>query len=334
MVTDQDSKPDRWTRVREIAPYAAIYVFLGFLALRLKLLVTPAWFDGTLDNNHKALLAFEYTNNEQSRILQFYIPELLVRAFGMTVSHAYIVQRWLFVALSYLLFQLYLRRWFPRTLCFGAVCLLAAILPFSFINDLQESSPFLMVSFVASLWVLRDGPSWAFAIALLIGAMNNETSLSLLVVYLAAGFTRWSLGALVRLAGQTLAVSAPAILYTVWIRWLTRDRPHLGGARHWRDNLRGMRHDLHLNPLDYVHADYLFVFFIFNLFWIYAYLKISDKPRFVRATLWLVPPFVLAHLVTGITSEVRQMIPLAFVVLPAGLCWLFPQRGPDREAIG
>jgi hypothetical protein len=298
-----------------------VYAFLSFLELRSKLQVTPAWFDGTLERNHAALLAFQYANNEQSRILQFAIPEGLIRTLGVSVPHAYMIQRWGFVGLAFVLFHLYARRWFSQELAFGAVCLLAATLPFSFMNDLQESSPLMMAATVATLWAIRDGPFWSVALLLLVGAMNNETTLALVSVYFV---DRWRSAAdVVSATWRTIVVGAPAFAYSAWIRYVTRDRPHLGGARHWGDNIDGILSDLQQNPLDYPRAAYLALFFIFNVLWIFACLRLSEKPRFVRATLVLIPAFILPHLYTGIIYEVRQMVPLGFVVIPAALFWMF-----------
>ncbi len=314
-------------------PFVAIYACLSFLELRSKLQVTPAWFDGTLERNHAALLAFQYANNEQSRLLQFYIPELFVRVLGITVPHAYMIQRWAFVALAFMLFHLYLRKWFSNGLAFAAVCLLAAMLPFTFMNDLQESASFLMACSAAALWTIRDAGSWSAAAVLLLGALNNETTLALASVYAADRFRDWRPASLWNTAWRTLAVAAPAFAYTAWIRYVTRDRPHLGGARHWGDNVHGILADLQVNPLDYHQAAYLSMFFIFNVLWLFALLRISDKPRYVRATLVLLPALVIPHLLTGIISEVRQMVPLGFVVIPAAFFWLFRDelsaRGPN-----
>jgi hypothetical protein len=309
-----------------------LYFFLSFLDVRCKLIVTGSWFDGTLEQNHAALLAFQHTNNEQSRILQFYIPETLIRVFGLSVSHAYILQRWFFVGLCFVLFHLYLRRWFSRGLCFAAVCLVAAILPFSFMDDLQESAAFLMAIFVISLWTIRDGPPWSFALALFVGALDNETCLALPVVFFADRFSGWRPKALWNATWRTLAVAAPAVAYTVWIRYITRDRPHLGGAWHWNDNWAGIWKDLMMNPIDYYRARYLYIFFIFNVLWVYAFLHFREKPRFIRATLILIPAFIIPHMITGMILEVRQMVPLAFVVIPAAMFWIFRDELPPAPA--
>jgi hypothetical protein len=44
---------------------------MALINLRLKLSMARAWFDGGLLDNHQHLLAFQYVNNEQSRLLQF-----------------------------------------------------------------------------------------------------------------------------------------------------------------------------------------------------------------------------------------------------------------------
>ena len=82
------------------------------MALHTKVALTLAWSDGLLVSNHRALLAFYYTNNEQSRVLQSLIPEFFTHAFHLDVPQAYGLQRLLFTWLSYLLFHCYLRRWF------------------------------------------------------------------------------------------------------------------------------------------------------------------------------------------------------------------------------
>ena len=317
---------------RGMLPYVWIYAFLSFLELRSKLQVTPAWFDGTLERNHAALLAFQYANNEQSRVLQFYIPELLIRVIGTTVPHAYMIQRWAFVGLAFALCHLYLRKWFSNALALAAVCLLAATMPFTFMNDLQESSSFLLASSAAALWAIRDAAPWSVALVLLAGALNNETALALSSVYFADRFRGWRPISLWNAAWRTVAVAAPAFAYTAWIRYVTRDRPHLGGARHWGDNVNGIIADLQLHPLDYPRAVYLSIFFIFHVLWIFAVLRLSEKPRFVCATLVLIPAFVLPHLWTGIIYEVRQMVPLGLVVIPAAFFWLFRDELTVRGA--
>jgi hypothetical protein len=309
----------------EVLAVAAVTFFLALIALADKLKVSPTYFDGVLEQNHQQLLAFQHANNEQSRLLQFSIPELLVRLFGLSVPHAYLLQRWLFVWLALLLFYLYLRSWFRPGAAFAGVCFLAAVLPLSQMSDLQESAPFLMVSFLCGLWAIRAGRPLLFLLALLIGVLNNETTLILPVVWFLTKCEGRRPKQLWSAAWRAAALAAPAVLVTAVIRYVTRDQPHLGGAWHLPDNLLGIGKGLlFFSPLDYWRDDYLLFLFLYGPLWVFAYLRWARKPRFVRATLLMAPLFVVAHLITGIIAEPRQMVPLAYVLIPAGFFWLFP----------
>ena len=158
----------------EILSVALIALFLALIALGGKLRNTPKYFDGTLEQEHEQLLHFQHANNEQSRLLQFAVPELLVRLFGLSLPHAYILQRWLFVWLALVLFHVYLRHWFRPGTAFAGVCFLAAALPITFLGDLQESAPLLMATFLCGLWAVRADRPGLFALALVVGRWTTK----------------------------------------------------------------------------------------------------------------------------------------------------------------
>jgi hypothetical protein len=311
---------------REILFFAAIYLFLALIQLSAKLKVTPGWFDGSLESMHARLLARDYTNNEQSRLLQFLMPELFVRTFGLSVPHAYVLQRWLFVWLAFTLFHLYLRYWFSPAQSFGGVCFLAAVMPVTYIHDLQESAPLLMVTFLLGLWAVRAERPVLFALALLVGAADNETSLFLAAVFALAAWPGKPFGAV---AWRTAAVTAPALVFTVLVRFVNRDRPHLGGAWHLGDNLEGLWKGLLAPPLDYARTQVLSPLFLFGPMWVLAFFGWTRKPRFLRGALLAVPLFILPHFITGIISESRQMVPLAYILIPGAFFTLFAEPRPS-----
>src|SRR5262245_11166393 len=92
---------------RELLVFVPLYAWLSYINYAIKLRVTSAWFS-TLESNHTALLNFNYTNNEQSRLLQFYIPEFFHQALGTSIQHSYGLARLVFVFLTYLTFHRYL----------------------------------------------------------------------------------------------------------------------------------------------------------------------------------------------------------------------------------
>lgn len=307
---------------RELGLVAPVYLGLSFINLASKLALTPSWFDGTLARNHQLLLRFAYTNNEQSRLLQFQLPELLRQAFGLSVERAYILQRWAFVFVAFVGFHAYLRRWFDPGWSLAGVVLFAAILPLGHFDDLQESGPLLLVTFLAALWAIREGHTPALLVAYLVGGLNNETMLALPIAFFACEVRGARVAEVARAAGKTLLTSLPLVAIVGAIRYFTRDRPHLGGAWHWPDNLAGIARHLTTHPLDWHRAVYLYGFFVFGALWVYACLRWKDRPPFLRRASVMAPVFVLAHLLTGIVFEVRQMMPLAFLVVPMALFYL------------
>jgi hypothetical protein len=314
------------TALREILLFALVYFFLALIQLGVKLKLTPGWSDGSLESMHARLMAREYTNNEQSRLLQFLVPELFVRSLGLSVPHAYLVQRWLFVWLAFVLFHLYLRHWFSAGITFGGVCFLAAVVPLTYGPDLQESAPLLMVTFLLGLWAVRAERPVLFALALLVGAADNETSLFLAAVFALAA---WPGKPFVSVAWRTALVSAPAFVFTAIVRYVNRDRPHLLGAWHLPDNLAGLWDAVRASPLEYPRIDYLGPLVLFGPMWVLAFVGWAGKPRFLRGALAAVPLFIVPHLITGVIGESRQMVPMAYILIPGAFFTLFAEPRPS-----
>lgn len=287
-------------------------VTLALATLWIKLALTPAWFDGSLMRNHSQLLAFQYTNNEQSRILQFLVPELLIRSCGVGVVTAYIIQRFCFTLLTLYLFYHFTQKWLTARGAVICLVLLALVSVMTYKNDLQESSPLLGLTFLLALWAIKDQKNLLFAVALTIGGLNNETILYLSSVFFFVNVEIKRAASWIPLALKTMIISAPAYMTVLIIRIINYDRPHLGGAWHLADNL----HDLY-HPI-----------LLFNVLWGLAFLRFREKPQFLRRALTTIPLFVIPHLLTGIISETRQMIPLCFIVLPAALLYFRETRIP------
>lgn len=310
---------------RELLKFGFVYVFLALINLQVRLSLAPFWFDGSLLNNHQLLLAFKYKNNEQSRLLQFYIPEAFHR-LGLSVVHAYILQHWLFVLLAFVCFHFYLRKWFSAKLALGGVVFLAAIIPLSYFNELQESQPLLLLTFLLGLWAVREHRTVWYAVVLTLGAINNETMLILPAVFFLYNFNRLEPGHLLRLSLTTLAGALPAYLIVGTIRYINWDRPRLAPAWQWPNNIRGIWEQLRTSPLDYWDAKYFYILFVFGALWVYAFLNYSRKPLFLRRTALIIPLFILVHMLTSIISEVRLMLPLSFVLIPMAFFYLFPEN--------
>ena len=299
--------------------FIPLYFVFSFINLTTKLKLTPAWFNGTLFSNHQKLLAFKYTNNEQSRLLQFYIPEFLHKCFGVSVIEGYILQRWIFVFLAFLLFHLFLLKWFSHLRAFACVCVLSMIMPFTFFNHLQESSPLLMVTFILGIWFIRDQKPLHLSGVLIFGVLNNETMLVLSSLWFICRVDSYRILNILKSTLNTLIISFPSILVLGCIRYFNWDRPHLGEAVTLFKNIQNIILDLQISPLNWYQALYLNIFFVFGFMWLYLFKGLKNKPEFFQKCLWFLPIFILPHFLTGVIYEVRQMLPIAYIIIPMTL---------------
>ena len=318
---------------REWVIFSLIYFSLSFNALVLKTHQTPGWYNGTLVSNHQQLLAFQYVNNEQSRLLQFLVPEFFHRLLGIQIENAYALARLLFVFLAFLCFHIFLRKWFSQAESLAGVLILWGALPIAFQSpDLQESAPLLMLMFILCLWAIRENKDVLFGIFLFIGGgLTNETLLAIAAGYFFVNIRSFKVRDLINSGLKTVLFSFPAYLAQGIIRYFTIDQPHLGGAFHLPGNLNGIWYEL-THPVAALYTGlYIYLLVVFSIFWLLPLIGYKRSPQFLQRMFWVTPLFLVAHLITGIIYEVRQMIPLGFILIPMSLFLIFPKTNPDVE---
>ena len=295
----------------------------------LKIHLNPEWTDGTLEGNHNLLMVFQYTNNEQSRLFQFLIPELFHRILSINIVSSYALARLLFVFLAFVVFHIVLRKWFSMAESFCGVLILSGSMAMTFlVPDLQESAPLLMLLFILGLWAIREKKDILFSVLLILGGgLTNETMLIMAAGYFFYRVLSYKLSAILKTGFSTFMIALPAFLTQGVIRYITRDQPHLGGAYHLPDNLRGIWFVIS-DPVGAIfhHGIYIYPFLVFSIFWIYSVIGYRKSPHFLKAMFWISPLFVAAHLITGVFAESRQMIPLGFILIPMSLFLLFPRE--------
>jgi len=176
-------------------------------------------------------------------------------------------------------------------------------MPITYHNHLQESAALMSLTFLAALWALRERNDLLFLIILILGGINNETTLFLPSIYFFINYKKSNFTTLCKLGLRTLLMALPAFIIVGIIRYINIDRPHLGGAFHLYENM------LHLyRPL-----------LTLNVFWFLAFLFFKNKPLFLQRSLLTVPLFIIPHLITGVITETRQMLPLAMIIIPASM---------------
>lgn len=322
---------NRLIHSRELLVFTPVFFCLSLTNLVLKIHLVSWYTDGTLEGKHHLLMAFQYFNNEQSRLLQFLVPEFFHRVFGIYIVTSYALARLLFVFLAFLAFHFYMRKWFSPAESFAGVVVLSGSMAITFlIQDTQESAPLLMLLFVLGLWAMREKKDLLFGTLLLVGGgLTNESMLALAAAYFFFRLTSFYFKDILRTGGATILVSAPAFLTQGLIRYINRSQPHLGGAFHLFENLRGLYFVL-INPIKPIfnHGYFIYPLLIFSIFWIYAAIGYRRSPRFLQAVFWMMPLFIVANLITGLINESRQMIPLGFIIIPMSMFLLFPSALP------
>ncbi len=313
---------------REVLFFVPIYFFLSLTNLVLKLRLTPGWTDGTLDGIHNRLMAFQYTNNEQSRLFQFLVPEFFQRVFSLTIGSSYALARLLFVFMAFVVFHFFLRKWFSQAESFAGVLILSGSMAITFlVTDLQESAPLLMLLFILGLWALREKKDLLFGLLLVLGGgLTNETMLVMAAGYFFYRISAFKVRDIFKTGLATCLIALPAFLVQGGIRYINRDQPQLMGGYHLPDNLAGIWSEIR-GPVGAVfHGMYLYPFLIFSIFWIYAVVGYRKSPRFLKSMFWLIPLFVAGNMITGVITESRQMIPLGFILIPISLFLIFPKE--------
>lgn len=305
----------------EAFTYVPIYFFISFTNLVLKLRHAPAWQSGTLVDNHNLLMAFQYFNNEQSRIFQFLVPEALHQLFDFSIITSYAIVRLAFVFLAFVVFHYFLRKWFTPIASFAGVMILSAGMMVSFlIQDLQESAPLLMLLFVLGLWAIREEKDSLFCLFLFLGGgLTNESMLVLPLGYFLYRVRTLKFTHLLRTGLRTVLLAAPAFIAQGTLRYITRFQPHLGGAYHWPDNIQGLWAELTFPYQAIFNGQFIYLFLVFSIFWLLAVIGLLKSPFFFRRIFWITPFFLAANLITGKINESRQMIPLGFILIPMAL---------------
>jgi hypothetical protein len=318
---------------REFIVYIPIYFFISFTNLVLKLRHASGWQSGNLLSNHEQLMAFQYFNNEQCRILQFLVPEALHQVFDFSIITSYAITRLVFVFLAFVVFHYFLRKWFSPIASFAGVMILSAAMPVTFlIHDLQESAPLLLLLFILGLWAIREEKDVLFCLFMLLGGgLTNETMLVLPLGYFLYRVRSWKFLHLIKAGLRTILLAFPAFLAQGILRYINRFQPHLGGAFHWPDNISGIWEEITFPYLAIFQGQYIYLFLVFSIFWLLAIVGLFVSPRFLRRVFWITPFFLAGNLITGKIIETRQMIPLGFILIPLALFVMVPEAGQNPK---
>jgi hypothetical protein len=268
---------------------------------------------------HAEMISGQALSPNQYRPLTPWMAEVLAPLMPRgDVFTAYFVIRSLAVALTLMVFDRYLRRWFSNgAAAAGALCL-AAVIPFTYFRVVQESDTINLLIFVAAFWALAYERDALLLPLVAVGTLNRETTLMIPAVYFLA---RWGWERRRQLAVRTLTLAgAWALIYGgVHLRYGHRP-PYADLAQVRAENFGSW-------------LPTLFAVAFLGALWVLPFFVWKKAPPLLRRSLWLVPPFVALHYVVGVVQEARLFLPLTPILIPLSWWALFPEaRQPEAAA--
>jgi hypothetical protein len=259
------------------------------------------------------------------RVLAPYVYRGLTRLTGWTPRASWVLFRWLSLLGALLAFHWYAATWFDRGPAVAGTLLVAALLPLTFTNSWAHPDHLVELALftLACACIARDRTGW-FVVVLAANALNRETSVFLLPLFLLARpITRARLLAAAGLSALWLAIY-------VGLRWGLGFQTY--DPWQWDRNLVFLR----LLPPAYDPYYRAYAWFaavlIVPLVWA-AWRARQVLPRVLRMGAFVITPaFVVVALLFSSVIETRIFTPVLPLAAPAVLFALFGRSRPANAA--
>jgi hypothetical protein len=307
------SRSDGWC----LLLYVTLAVATGFADLRMR-----THTDHVVKVYIPGVVAGTETAPGKYRVFAPMLIDGLARATGASLETMWYVTRLLFIFVAYAIFHAYLRTWFSPSAALAGVSAVAASLPLTFTNSWPhpDSIPELALFTLGALAIARRR-DLLFAVTLACAALNRETSVFLVLLYLVAEpLSPRRLLRTALFAGEWFAIYAGLRV--------------LRGLQHY-DYWQATRNwaELGLLPSGYDPYYRAYAYFVVILFgpMIYLALKAKGAPTFARRALLVVPCFIAVAFIFSSIIETRIFTPLYPLVVPATMFFFFSHPQPAEK---
>jgi hypothetical protein len=307
------TRPDGWC----LLLYVTLTIATGFADVRMR---------AHTDNVYNAYIPAVVAGTENApgryRVFAPFLIDGLARVTGASMATAWYVTRLVGIFVAYCVFHVYLRTWFAPSAAVAGVSMVAATLPLTFTNSWPhpDSIPELALFTLGALAIARR-LDVLFGVVLACAALNRETSVFLVVLYLVSEpLSRTRLLRATLFGGEWLAIYAGLRAmrglehYDYW-----------QAARNWAE--------LGLLPSNYDPYYRAYAYFVVVLFgpMIYMALKAKGAPAFARRALLVVPCFLAVAFIFSSIIETRIFTPLYPLVVPATMFFFFSHPQPAEK---
>jgi hypothetical protein len=253
------------------------------------------------------------------RILVPYTLYFLHKTLHIPLDYVYAFFRFLFFFLAFLLFHMYLKKWFDDKIAMIGTLSVIASLPLTLTNwnCIPTDIPELITFILGAMWI-RDNKYKLLFLLIPLATLNKETTIALVLIYFLYGIGREKTPLLIkRTAIYSLSWLIPygVLIYIFGYK--------LGGyaEQTLRHNLGGLM-QIFKTPNPYNH--YYFLLYLCGFYWILAFRNFRRKDIFLKKSMPVVILFFLyVFFWQAAINEVRVFIPFYVFIIPLGLFSLF-----------
>jgi len=262
------------------------------------------------------------------RVLVPYTVYFFHKVSHLPLDYTYALFRFIFYFITFMLFHIYLRRWFDDKVAMIGTLSVIASLPLTLTNfysvptDMPE-----LITFILGAMFIKENRHKALFFLIPIATLNRETSLALVLLYFLNGIGRQQLGLLMkRTSAYFVLWFIPFAALVLTKGTLTVPAGYFLGV-----NTQGM---LRIFTNFNLYNQYYFWFYLCGFYWILAFRDFRRKDRMLkRAMAIVIAHFLFAFLKVGAINEVRMFIPFYVFIIPLGLFSLFENDKTSLEHI-
>jgi len=315
-------------RDKNLVKIFIVYFFLTFVMGYLDFDKRVEPFDKSVECLNQVVRG-EFAPPINHRILIPYTIYFFHKVTHISLSYSYAFFRFIFFFLAFILFHLYLKKWFDDKIAMIGTLSMIASLPLTLTNwyCIPTDMPELITFILGAMWI-RDGKYKNLFILIPLASLNKETAIALVLIYFLNGIGR---------ENRYILVKRTAIYFLLWLVPSAMLISFFGGIRkvptffyNLGYNVEGLL-AIFKSPNPYNH--YYFLLYLCGFYWILAFRNFRKKDIFLkRSMIVMALLFIYAFFRAGGINEVRIFLPFYVFVIPLGLSSLFSEK--DKISYG
>jgi hypothetical protein len=264
---------------------------------------------------HESMINFRSGAPNAYRVLPAFAAEATHRILGISAPYAYGINGCIFIFLAMCVFHFFLKKWFSTEITLVGILFVFAALPLTYGLIAQPSDTFSLFIWAVGLMLIRDRKDIWLIPVILIGTLNRETTVFLILAYFLFRLDEDAKG---RLIGYS------AVYFLCWLAVYEGLRLWIGPRDYYTDYWQ------YGHNIGQWYYSLAFPALLFGVFWLLALMDWKSKPKFLTRSALIIPPFIVLHLFMANLMESRLFDVLFLIIVPLALFSLFKEKYLDK----